>query len=67
MGYANGSPSKNPDIKTPLVASFSLRDVIHFSPLAAFSCQDSSKNSHRKKTITNFPVFTPTIQYVELK
>ena len=32
----NGNPSKNPDIKTPLVVSFSLGDVIHFSPLAAF-------------------------------
>ena len=31
----NGSPSKNLYIKTPLVASFSLRVVIHFSPLAA--------------------------------
>ena len=26
----NGSPSKNPDIKTPLVVSFSLGVVIHF-------------------------------------
>ena len=34
----NGSPSKNPDIKTPLVVSFSLGVVIHFSPLAAFWC-----------------------------
>ena len=32
----NGSPSKNPDIKTPLVMSFPLRVVIHFSSLAAF-------------------------------
>ena len=31
----NGSPSKNPDIKTPLVASFSLEFVIHFSSIAA--------------------------------
>ena len=42
----NGSPSKNPDIKTPLVVSFLLGVVIHFSPLAAFSCQGSSKDSH---------------------
>ena len=32
----NGSPSKNPDIKTPLVVSFSLGVVIHFSSLTAF-------------------------------
>ena len=32
----NGSPSKNPDIKTPLVASFFIAVVTHFSPLAAF-------------------------------
>ena len=31
----NGCPSKNPDIKTPLVASFLLGAVINFSPLAA--------------------------------
>ena len=31
-----GSPSKNPDIKTPLVVSFSLEVIINFSPLAAF-------------------------------
>ena len=35
IGY-NGSRSKNPDIKMPLVVSFSLGVVIHFSPLAAF-------------------------------
>ena len=27
---SNGSPSKNPDIKTPLVVSFSLGVIIHF-------------------------------------
>ena len=32
----NGSPSKNPDIKTPLVVSFSLGVVIHFSSLTTF-------------------------------
>ena len=32
----NGNHPKNPDIKTPLVVSFSLGVVIHFSPLAAF-------------------------------
>ena len=42
----NRSPSKNPAIKTPLVVSFSLRVSVHFSPLAAFSCQGSSKDSH---------------------
>ena len=31
----NGTPSKNPDTKTPLVAIFSPEVVIHFSPLAA--------------------------------
>ena len=41
----NGSPSKNSDIKTPLVVSFSLGVIIHFSPLAVFSCQGSSNNS----------------------
>ena len=33
--HHNGSASKNPDIKTPLVVSFSLGVVIHFSSLAA--------------------------------
>ena len=42
----NGSYSKNPDIKTPLVVRFSLRVVIHFSPLAAFWCEGSSNDSH---------------------
>ena len=32
----NMSPSKNPDIKTPLAVSFSLGIIIHFSPLTAF-------------------------------
>ena len=32
----NASPSKNPVIKTPLVARFSLGVVFNFSPLAAF-------------------------------
>ena len=41
----NGSHSKNPDIKTPLVVSFSLGVDIP-SPLAAFQCQGSSKDSH---------------------
>ena len=45
LGY-NGCPSKNPDIKTSLVVSFSLRVVIHCSPLAAFWCQGSSKDCH---------------------
>ena len=31
--WYNGNPSKNPDIKTRLVVSFSLGGVIHFSPL----------------------------------
>ena len=35
-GQNNGIPSKNPDIKTPLVVSFSLGVVIHILPLAAF-------------------------------
>ena len=43
--HHNGSASKNPDIKAPLVVSFSLGVVIHFSPLA-FWCQGSSKDSH---------------------
>ena len=43
--FVNGSHSKNPDIKTPLVVSFSLRVIIS-SPLAAFWCQGSSKDSH---------------------
>ena len=34
--YFDGNPSKNPDIKTPLVVIFSLGVVIRFSPLAAF-------------------------------
>ena len=34
--HINESPPKHPDIKTPLVVSFSLSDVIHFSRLAAF-------------------------------
>ena len=42
----NGSPSKNPDIKTPLVMSFSLGVIIHFSPLAAFWWQGSFYDSH---------------------
>ena len=41
-----GSPSKNPDIKTPLVVSLTLGEVIHFSPLAAFWCQGFSKDFH---------------------
>ena len=36
LGQNNGGSSKNPDIKTPLVVSFSLGVVIHFSPLATF-------------------------------
>ena len=40
------SPLKNHDIKTPLVVSFSLWDLIQFSPLAAFWCQGSSEDSH---------------------
>ena len=32
----NGSPSKNPDIKTPLVVSFSLGIAINFSSQTAF-------------------------------
>ena len=51
----NVSLSKNPDIKTPLVVSFSLGVVIHFSPLEAFWCQDSSNDSHY--TIWNFPFY----------
>ena len=43
---SNGRPLKNTEIKTPLVVSFSLGVVIHFPPLAAFSCQGSSKDSH---------------------
>ena len=39
---SKGSPSKNPDIKRPLVVSFALGVVIHFSPLAACWCQGSS-------------------------
>ena len=42
MSIYNWSPSNNPGIKTPLVASFSLGVVIHFSPLAGFWCQGSS-------------------------
>ena len=42
----NRSPSKNPAIKTPPVMSFLLGVSVHFSPLAAFSCQGSSKNFH---------------------
>ena len=34
------------DIKTPLVVSFSVRVALHFSPLAAFRCQGSSKDFH---------------------
>ena len=37
----NGNSPKNPDIKTPLVVSFTLEVVIHFSPLPAFWCQGS--------------------------
>ena len=36
----------NPDTKTPLVVSFPLGFFTHFSPLAAFRCQGSSKDSH---------------------
>ena len=34
VGY--GNPSKNPDVKTPLVVNFSLGFVIHFPSLTAF-------------------------------
>jgi len=54
----NVSPSNNLDIKTPLVGSFSLVVVIHFSPLAAFWCQGSSNDSSylnlSYKPITNW-------------
>ena len=42
----NESPSKNPDIKTPLVVSFTLGFIMHFSPLAAFWCKGSMNDSH---------------------
>ena len=42
----NGNPSKNPNIKTQLVVSFSLEVAIHFSPLVAFRCQGSSIDSY---------------------
>ena len=42
----NGNPSKNPDIKSPLVVSFSLGVAIHFLPLAALWRQDSSWDSY---------------------
>ena len=43
--HDNGSPSKNHGIKTPLVMSFTSGVGIHFSPLAAFWCKGSSKDS----------------------
>ena len=36
FSISDGSPLKKPDIKTPLVVSFLLGVIIHFSPLAAF-------------------------------
>ena len=45
--YINGSPSKNPDIKTPLVAKNEKKQLpAKYSPLAAFWFQSSSKDSH---------------------
>ena len=55
---SNGSPSENPEIKTPLVANFSKQLPVETSPLAAFWCQGSSKDFHLKITakIKPFPV-----------
>ena len=47
----NGSPSKNPDIKTPIVVSILLEVFIPFSPLAACWCQGSSKECQNIKAI----------------
>ena len=42
----NESPSKNPDIKTPLVAKNEWQLPAKNSPLAAFWCQGFSQDSH---------------------
>jgi len=64
-GKNNGSPSKNPDNKTPLVASFFMAIITHFSPLAAFWCRSSSKNFRYllyKATNVIFVQFSDEIQ-----
>ena len=43
-----GSPSKNPDLKTPLVAAFSKQLPAKNPPLAVFRCQGSLDDSHYK-------------------
>ena len=63
LSGANGSPSNNHDIKGPLVVWFSMRVVIHFSPLAAFYV----RVLQRTLITTLRPVFSRFSQIIDLK
>ena len=54
----NGSPSKNPDIRTPLVENFSLGVFICFLLLARFWCQGFSKDSYYSE-YEGWKIFNP--------